>query len=279
MNMNNKKTLLIAICVLVGLLLVSLILLAVLTIGERGNTTPTDHAQSIIVTDPDAPDVEIETPYCTLYYPGAWGKYLKVQQFEGTDYTVSFVAKLENKNSLELFSLIFNPYEENAAAMILQPTGEQIFVHVEICQYTLDGSWTQEEINAVNSMREALNDVMQKLPRDGEDQGEMTIETPYCPLYYPARWKQYLDVRVSEGSSYRMDFYGVLNDHEQLLFTLDFGGTEGIHAASLPDSSGNLVELRVIINEFMPDSTWTAADTRIIYAMQEELNYVLNKLP
>lgn len=123
------------------------------------------------------------------------------------------------------------------------------------------------------------NDVTQSesfSPMGNEEAGDsaMTIETKYCNLYYPARWEQQLETK-EKGDS--VSFYSVIGNDTTKLFEVVFGSEEGSLVGHL-DIDGKSVPVCFIFDEIIPESNWDEKVTFSVYAMQEDLNYVIEKL-
>ena len=247
-------------------------------------TTPPAQKQEPVTT--------VETPYGKLNFPKEWGGFLRTEIKKGTPYTVTYFADLESGKSQKLFSISFGGDAAGAVGM-LKVDGSEVSVQVESVVFQPDSGWSDKEVNIVFSMQEALNDILadlkliapQQKPQEPEsilpeDNGtDMAIDTPYGELYYPSRWKDHLSVKTQEKNGYSVSFYGEVSGHaSQCLFVVHFGNDKGIEVGTVKDPSGRDVRVSVEIVPFEPDNSWADADTTLIYAMQEDMNYLLTKL-
>lgn len=122
--------------------------------------------------------------------------------------------------------------------------------------------------------------------KDGTEKNEQEvliedfeIETPDCTLYYPAKWKEQVRIETVEGNAYRVEFYGqVEGKEEQHLFDIAFGGEEGYTLGHLTTRADNRVAVNIISYDFEPSEDWQDAEANTIYAMQEDINYIIDKL-
>lgn len=240
------------------------------------------------VPESSTKDVEIQTPYCTLYYSNDWRDFLEVDKSEGQPYTVTFNAKVNDKTQ-KLFAVGFGGGAGNSAGIVKTASGDNVEVYVEVCDIKLDSTWTDNEKIIVYSMQEALNALLAKMPLEdndvsvqpgGEilppDNGEdMIIETACCELHYPARWAEYLELEHDKSS---VAIYAVVSGKRAHLFTVRFGGNQGIPVTTIKDFAGNEVQVLVSISELTLDNTWTEENKKIAQAMQEDMNYLLDKL-
>lgn len=249
---------------------------------EGAATEPT------VETVPDTPDLEIVTPYCTLYYPGEWEELLHVEQVEGDVYTVKFFCKLEGEGNIELFHILFGG--EEGFGTIKATDGKLVNVAAKSMEITPKDSWTTSQMNIVFTMQEALNEVLSGLALVEVEATEPTVipeddtpsdlDTPYGTLKYPARWDEYLVTKVNKKDDYSIKFSAKIGSHsEEHLFTVYFGGDKGMEAGTVKDSSGKEVTLRLEVAEPELDGSWTEDERIILLAMQEDMNYLLTNLP
>ena len=241
----------------------------------------------------DVQDPNIKTPYCTLHYPEEWKNFLRVEISEGKTYDVAFYSDLDSGKSQKLFTIRFGGSEEDAYAMLKMSGGKSVPVQVEIVTFKPDNTWSEQEINIVFTMQEALNDVLSGMsleipeqPSQGndptlpsEDGESMAIDTPFGVLYYPSRWLDYLSLEINDTDGYSVAFFCKIQGHkDQHLFTIHFGGSKGVAVGTTTNVSGKTVEVRLEIIELDLDATWSDGDKSIVFAMQEDLNYLLTKL-
>lgn len=257
-----------------------------------------------ILAAQDVDDVIIETPYTTLYYPGEWASALQVDHEEGEVYTVRFTAKLESGMSVPLFEIRLGGSVQDGFAFILADDGDVVAVNAEAYEFTPPEGMRDSEIIVVYSMQEAMNEVLagmdlrygdvndsaeESAPVESdtnaqaqdvlpEDNGEeMVIDTPGGTLRYPARWANYLHLEMSEENSV-VTFYCRMDGYEDLeLFTVYIGGEEGMPAGTITNADGESQELRLGVEELSLDG-WQDKEARVAYAMQEDLNYLLETL-
>lgn len=248
---------------------------------------PADTQETTVPTTAAPDDVKIETPYATLYYSGEWKDFLEVKE-NGNTYT--FYSNVTEQKQVKLFSLTFGGAMIDAIGILRDEAGNAVPLHVESFKFEPDDSWTDRECNIVYTMMDLLNDVLSKLPLEpvpeatqppttepveGEREG-MGIDTAYCQLVYPVQWAEHLKLDPKQDS---IAFYCVnAEGQELLLFTVYFGGDQGTAVKTIRDYNGNSVEVRLDIRELNPDSSWTDADKRTAQSMQEDVNYLLDKL-
>ena len=112
-------------------------------------------------TNNDKTLYEIETPYCTLYYPNQWDNEIKIEQIEDEAYIVKFSALLDNKGKQHLFDVIFN--SESQELGYFDTKDGKVSVDVIPADIIFDDTWTDAEKNMIYSMQEEINYMIEKL--------------------------------------------------------------------------------------------------------------------
>lgn len=111
------------------------------------------------------------------------------------------------------------------------------------------------------------------------DNPDVEIETAYAILHYPGKWKDSVLAEETEldfGSDVK--FYGTINDQEHWLFTVHFGGGEGVGVGAIQTADGYMLDITIEMSDFVPGEDWSVDATDQFNAMQEAMNYVMNKL-
>lgn len=105
------------------------------------------------------------------------------------------------------------------------------------------------------------------------------VETPYGTLYFPGRWKDTMWAEV-ETLDFGADvvFYGTVAGEECWLFTVHYGGADGIGIGAVMTKEEYLLDVTVEMSDFVPTESWSQADTDLFSAMQETMNYLMEKL-
>lgn len=104
------------------------------------------------------------------------------------------------------------------------------------------------------------------------------VETKYCTLYYPSEFKEVLEVKYSDETGYKAEFYGKVKGKENVhLFDICFNSDDGDLLGYLEYDEEN-VNMSFAINELEFDDNWKQEDIDKMYAMQEEVNFVLAAL-
>ena len=113
-------------------------------------------------------------------------------------------------------------------------------------------------------------------PMGDEEAGDspMTIDTKYGNLYYPARWEKRLETKVKSNE---VTFYAVIDKEKTKLFNVFFDSEEGSVVGHL-EIDGKTVPVSVLVEELPADNDWSEGEAFSIYAMQEDVNYVIENL-
>lgn len=114
-------------------------------------------------------DIQIQTPFCQLTYPGKWEQYLLVEHSGGKEYVVTFFARFDEETKISLFSLRFSTDTEGAMLVLTDPQGNSIGLGVEMEEISGDGL-TQEQLDVAYAMQDALNDVLDTLAANQQSQ-------------------------------------------------------------------------------------------------------------
>lgn len=130
-------------------------------------TTPCPtSAPSVPTTTPEStyPDVEVKTPYATLYYPGQYKDHIKTEIMDdGFEATVLFYCTAgEHKDAL-LFTIFFGGADGEPLGSYQTPQGFAVDVTMEMSGYIPDGSWSSADADIFYAMQEGMNHVISRL--------------------------------------------------------------------------------------------------------------------
>lgn len=230
------------------------------------------------VTEPvQTQDVAVQTPVGILLYPSDLAEHLDVRTAQGDVTVMTFVAVLEDREQA-LFDLRFSQVTAEGAAGMVQAEGKNVYMGFIMHDFTPDASWRQDQIDTVYAMQETLNVLMDQVTlapvEDVPEAQDLVIATAYGDLNFPGRWEEQLKVEKPDADT--VEFYGVLPGKEpQLLFTLRFGG-DGALALTCRDGVRTAVSIKCAEPVF--DGTWSQQEMDLIYAMQEDINYLTDAL-
>lgn len=105
------------------------------------------------------------------------------------------------------------------------------------------------------------------------------IVTKYGAFYYPIEWEKNLRTEIVDKDGYKVEFYGTVEGkEEQHLFDLFFNGSIGYNLGTLTTENGENVAINIESYSFDLDDTWTEDEEFVLYAMQDDINYMIGKL-
>lgn len=271
---------------------------------DSAQEMPSGETTELPVPEAPAEDIQIDTPYGMVRYPGQWGEYLKVEQTEGDPYILSVSAKLEGREPCKVFCVTFGEPAADVVGAVQCEDGSYALVGVEYASFAPAEDWNDSEKTIFYGMQEALNYVLETLNlqdpalamHEQEEAGQsetelpsaelpesmkedLAMDTPYMELHYPSQWSETLSIIHTEAPVYSVAFFSKVEGHEDVhLFTVFFGGTEGVSLKTIQTADGSVVDVRLLVPEIDLDDTWTDDEAELVYTMQEDLNYLLDKM-
>lgn len=266
---------------------------SVLTPTEQPTEAPVIQDYKVI----EFVDGEIQTPFCVLNYPEGLADHLLVVNTSQNPYTVEFYAVMEEKQEMRLFDISFGEGAGGNMGMVMTHEGE-VLLNVNVYTLSFDKSWTEGEILTAYAMQDVVNELINQMaprmdgvsddsvvsqqPSEGGSVHNIEIDTPFCTLYYPARWKNYLRVDQEEAQArgvYMVRFYGKIDGCEDvLLFSLYFGGDEGEQLGAVMSEANTPVPVNLLMDGLILESM-SNEDAEILYSMQEACNQLIERLP
>lgn len=111
------------------------------------------------------------------------------------------------------------------------------------------------------------------------DPNIIAVKTPYGKLYYQEQWAEFMKVvQLTEGENLTVRFAAEINGMEYLLFTLDIGAGEGDLVGIITDADGVQRDVFLSVEENIEHAELSQDEQNRLYAMQEEINFVLENL-
>lgn len=108
---------------------------------------------------------------------------------------------------------------------------------------------------------------------------DIVIETAYGNLYFPKQWEEYLQIdQISDVDSVEVVFSGKVNETVVPLFSIVIGGDTGNIAGVLTGADGTQRNIYVKIEENIENASLSQVEQKRFYAMQEDLNYLIDNL-
>ena len=107
----------------------------------------------------------------------------------------------------------------------------------------------------------------------------MVVNTPYGDLYYQEQWSDNMVVeQKAEGDLVRVSFLAEFNGLKYALFDLVIGGGEEESVATITDAAGTVRNVSVNFLELGEYPELSEDDQNQLYAMQEDINYVIENI-
>ena len=111
------------------------------------------------------------------------------------------------------------------------------------------------------------------------DPNIITVKTPYGKLYYQEQWAEFMKVvQLTEGDALTVRFAADFNGMEYPLFTLNIGAGTGDMVGTITDAEGVQRDVFLCVEENMEYAELSEDEQNRLYAMQEEINFVLENL-
>ena len=108
---------------------------------------------------------------------------------------------------------------------------------------------------------------------------DLQIDTPYCTLRYPAQWNGCVKmVTDQQPNRYSVTFVGMIGEHEAELFAIVFGESTEMPVGTLVQDDGTEITVRLNVDMFIADDSWSADEESQAYEMIGDSAYVLEAL-
>lgn len=122
-----------------------------------------------------------------------------------------------------------------------------------------------------NNSGSATSDTATEATEKAED---IVIKTKYVDLHYPLLWEDRFSYEVSEEDPYTVTCFATVDEHKPIeIFSIVFDGDKGDIVGTIDGTTIGLV-----LSQPKYDKTWSEGQRSAIVAMQEDINYILDKL-
>ncbi len=130
---------------------------------ETKNEMPVVHSQPEDVST--IHNLEIETPYGTLYYPAQWANTVHYTQDDTQEgvYKVFFHSRIDGREDQLLFAVYFGGDEGEQLGVLLGQDEVPVPVNLVLAPLQTEG-WETAEAECLFGMQEAANQLVEKLP-------------------------------------------------------------------------------------------------------------------
>lgn len=107
----------------------------------------------------------------------------------------------------------------------------------------------------------------------------VVVSTPYGNMRYSDQWAEFMKTEQQmDGDVLQVFFAAVINEVEYGLFTVTIGGSEGEPVCMMTDPAGVQRNVYVSVEEMVSISALTDDECNRLYAMQEEINYIIENI-
>ena len=215
--------------------------------------------------------IPVDTPCGVIYLPDNWDMPIMTESILGDPMVISFWAE-----DVKLYELTFSENAVDAVGMVKNEDGN-IYVSMRISEL-------ENEDNMLLSMQETINELMMQLnledvphiPEETQPLEDILVDTPYGELHFPGKWEDYL---MTQQEDDLVDFYALFPDHDPaLLFTVVFETANGHASGVITAENGSQTDLAIVIHDLELIGDWSDGEIDIVYAMQEDMNYLLDML-
>ncbi|MCD7881395.1 MAG: hypothetical protein LUG47_07010 [Clostridiales bacterium] len=110
-------------------------------------------------------------------------------------------------------------------------------------------------------------------------QEDIIISTQYGDLYYPEQWTEFVKTtQENSGDAVVVKFEAEINGNTYELFEVTINGDGGTSVGEITDADGVAWNVAVNLNELPETSELTEGEQNRLYAMQEDINYIIDNL-
>lgn len=108
---------------------------------------------------------------------------------------------------------------------------------------------------------------------------DLIIHTEYGDLHYPDQWREYIKtIQEKKSDTIKVTFEFEVDKSDYKLFEILIGGDNGEIIGKLTDNNGIQRNVYLCVAELPVNSGLDEAEQNRFYAMQEDLNYLIDNL-
>lgn len=131
----------------------------------------------------------------------------------------------------------------------------------------------ETESSEIVSSDDLIQEEEEKLPE------YVTVNTEYGDLHYQYEWAEFMKTeQTQDKDTIIVAFSADIDGATYPLFQLTIGGDEEGAHGKLTDSKGNQRNVYVSMNELVMPEGLSEGEQNRLYAMQEDINYILRNL-
>lgn len=107
----------------------------------------------------------------------------------------------------------------------------------------------------------------------------IAVDTKFGRLYYQDQWEEFMRVELAESDTYAVvAFEAEIDGVGYPLFHLTIGESDGSPVGQITDGQGAKHDVFVYMEEISGFSSLTETQQNRLFAMQEEINYIIETL-
>jgi len=111
------------------------------------------------------------------------------------------------------------------------------------------------------------------------DPNVIVVSTAYGNLFYQEQWSEYMKTeQTQDGETLTVTFLAEFNGIGYPLFSIVIGSDEEEPMAQITDANGTVRNAYVLVEELEEHPELTEDEKNCLYAMQEEINYVVEHM-
>lgn len=137
----------------------------------------------------------------------------------------------------------------------------------------------QEKADSTVTENDNDNVIPVETAEDRTDSQDIVINTSYGTLFFPDQWEDLISTNEEKvDDNVKVTFSTTINDNTYELFDVIIGEDQEESVGFLTDSNGKKRSVIIQFHEIAVDAELTENEQKRLYAMQEDLNYLIEKL-
>lgn len=166
--------------------------------------------------------------------------------------------------------------KKNKKLIVMMSVVLIILVGIAVILFTKNDSDSEKANGQQESSQ--TEDTTSTIEQQIEEEESYVIKTDYVRLYFPQKWEANLETEIVEDEGYVVEFYGKVEGKDrQEIFEIVFNGDAETMIGSV-EVDGENVYVGFNFAEPKLGDDWTGEEADIIYAMQEDVNFLIGML-
>ena len=158
----------------------------------------------------------------------------------------------------------------------MKKTGALLLACAAVLAAVLTGCGSDAQDPELNGTTDPAQQVQTE---PAEDLNVCAVETPYGTLYYQEQWSEFMRTEATQrGDAYEVNFQAEINEKRYSLFTVTINDPEADPVRQLTDADGVQHGVSVEVEEYLDVSDLDEGNQALIYAIQEDINFIIDKI-